>query len=144
MQNRSTIDRKFFRLENKGLELAEQLEKHIVEGSKPPRKLLSELSEELKLFTAAYVAIDPDTAYPICPSLHRSQIDSEHIYLHAPVDFDDGSYVQPKSGKEITDPEELRKLDELFAGGADIIFQHQSSLPALSLNEINSRNDPSP
>lgn len=127
--------RKWFCLEGRGLELAEQLEQHILGQTNAPHELLQNLSDELELFNAAYVPVDLDIALPFCPALHRSQIEPENVYMFCPIDFDDASHVQPKSGVEITDSEELKKLDTLFAGGADMMFQHKSSYEPIYMEQ---------
>lgn len=132
--------RKYFRLEGKGLELAEKLEQCLLNSTKLPHDLIKELHAELELFTAAYLAVDLDVAYPICPALHRPPQDPAHIYMYAPIDFNDGSSVQPKSGIEITDPAEAKKLDLYFAD-TETLFQHQSTFPRIYISQQNNNLD---
>lgn len=88
---------------------------------------LADAQHNLGLFTGALMAFPAQGGgeyYAICPALHNSQREPDNYYLRVPVSDLDGSHVTPLNATEVTDPEKLKKLDQLFAEGADMIFMH--------------------
>lgn len=122
--------RKFYLLEGHSRELAERIESI---GNGAPRMSTDELADaqhNLGLFTGAPIGFPAQGGvqyYAICPALHRSQHEPENYYLRVPISDIDGSHVTPHNAVEITDETRLRRLDTLFAEGADMIFMHQHS-----------------
>ncbi|MCB1592744.1 MAG: hypothetical protein KDI90_09865 [Alphaproteobacteria bacterium] len=122
--------RKFFRLEGHSREIAERIESIAEGGAKMTSEELKDAQNNLGLFTGALMAFPAQGGpeyYAICPALHRSQHEPEHYYLLVPVSDMDHSHVTPHNAVEITDEEHLKRLDSLFAEGADMIFMHQHS-----------------
>ena len=123
-------NRKFFRLEGHSREIAQRIENIGEGGPKMTSEELADAQNYLKLFTGApigFPAKGEPQYYAICPALHRSQLEPDNYYLRVPLSDLDGSHITPLDAVEITDEAELRRLDGLFAEGADMIFMHQHS-----------------
>lgn len=122
--------RKFFRLEGHSREIAEHIERVVEGGTKMTTDELADAQHNLGLFTGALIAFPAQGEpqhFAVCPALHRSQHEPENYYLRVPISDLDGTHVKPHNAVEITDEAQLKRLDILFAEGADMIFMHQHS-----------------
>lgn len=123
--------RKFFLLEGHSREIAQRVEQVVASQDKMGMDELKDAKDYLGLFTGTLIGFDAQgnrvDYYPVCPALHRSQLEPENYYLRTPVSDYNGMHVTPKDAVEITDPQELARLDSLFAGGTDVIYRHEHS-----------------
>ncbi|MBK6895172.1 MAG: hypothetical protein IPH06_01080 [Alphaproteobacteria bacterium] len=123
--------RKFFLLEGRSREIAQRVEQVVGSQDKMSLDELKEANDYLGLFTGTLVGFHAQGTrvdyYPVCPALHRSQLEPESYYLRVPVSDHNGMHVTPKDAVEITAPEKLARLDSLFADGADMIYCHEHS-----------------
>ena len=131
MTTAESATRKFYLLEGRSREIAQRVEQIVASHDKMGMDELKDARDYLGLFTGTLMGFDAEGSrvdyYPACPTLFRAQTEPENYYLRTPVSDYNGMHVTPKDAVEITDPQQLARLDSLFVGGADVIYCHEHS-----------------